>query len=571
VSVSRKYCVLCMCFIASFPIFSQSMYLEINLNNVYSNNFFARTNQPLEVFRVIEKAANDEKVKGIILNIGSFSGERDYSWELRNALEKFKSGGKKICAFISNADMDVYCLASAADKIVMDELGTLSMLGYSMGRGYVRQTLEKLGIGVRELRYFEYKSAAETYTRDSMSDADRRQYSDYLDDIFNLTRDTLKTARNWTDEEFDIILNKDFIYSARDAKSRNLVDYVGRKIDVLYEVIKEMESEEIKHFVLYGDSASSLTGSKINYTLPKAGGLFSRPPVIAVIYADGQTDMQSGMAILSLSEKIRELADNKRVKAIVIRINSPGGSAEAADYFAEAVSYAKQNKPVVVSMGQVAASGGYWASMNASHIMATPYTITGSIGVIGSWFYDNGLYGRIGLSTDTILRGAHSDLMTGAFVPYRNLTQLEEERYKNYILDIYRIFIEKVAAGRGIEAEKVETVAQGRIFSGTKALEIGLIDSIGTLSDAMRMAQKLAEIPEDKTVLYRKYPEPSFFEKLVNRFPFAKILFKNKNSQTSTASLFTGLFLSDDISYRLEKNGQVMPILPLEFSLLRNR
>jgi len=567
VSVSRKCCILCMFCIVSFPVFSQSMYLEINLNNVYSNNFFARTNQPLEVFRVIEKAANDDKVKGIILNISSFSGERDYSWELRSALEKFKYGGKKICAFISNADIDVYCLASVADKIVMDELGTLSMLGYSIGRGYVRQTLEKFGIGVRELRYFEYKSAAETYTRDSMSDADRRQYSDYLDDIFNLTRDTLKTARNWTDEEFDVILNRDFIYSAKNALNRNLVDRTGRK-DALREIIGEMEGEEVKNFALYGDFSSSLTCSKINYAPPRAGGLFSRPPVIAVVYADGQTDLQSGMAILSLSEKIRELADNRRVKAIVIRIDSPGGSAEAADYFDEAVRYAKQNKPVVVSMGQVAASGGYWIAMNASHIMATPYTITGSIGVIGSWFYDNGLYGKIGLSTDTILRGAHSDLLTGAFVPYRNLTQFEEERYKSYILNTYRIFIEKVAAGRGMEAEKVETVAQGRIFSGKRALEAGLIDSIGTLSDALRMAQKLAEIPEGKTVLYRKYPEPGFFEKLVNRFPFAKILFKNKNSQTSTASLFTGLFLSDDIRYRLEKNGQVMPILPLEFSLL---
>jgi protease-4 len=543
------------------------MYLEINLNNVYSNSLFARTNQPLEVFRVIEKAASDDNVKGVILNIGSFSGDRDYCWALRSALEKFKSGGKKICAFISNADMDIYCLASIADKIVMDELGTLSMLGYSMSRGYVRQTLEKLGIGVRELRYFEYKSAAETYTRDSMSDADRRQYSDYLDDIFNLTRDTLKTARNWTDEEFDIILNRDFIYSAKNALSRNLVDYVGRK-DVLREVIKEMEGGEVKNFALYGDSVSSLTGSKINYTPPKAGGLFSRPPVIAVVYADGQTDMQSGMAILSLSGKIRELADNKRVKAIVIRINSPGGSAEAADYFAEAVSYAKQSKPVVVSMGQVAASGGYWAAMNASHIMATPYTVTGSIGVIGSWFYDNGLNGKLGVNLDTIQRGVHADLLTGFIIPYRNLTAPEEERYKSYILDTYRIFIEKVAAGRGMEAEKVEAVAQGRILSGTRALEAGLIDSIGSLSDALRLAQKLAGIPEDKAVLYRKYPEPGFFEKLVSRFPAAKILFKNKNSQTNTASLFAGLFLSDDVRYRLEKNGQVMPILPLEFSLL---
>jgi protease-4 len=554
-----------LCFV-SFPLFSQNIYLELNLNDVSGGNFFAISKQPLEVFRVIEKAANDDKVKGIILNIGSIYRDRGYLWELRTALEQFKSGGKKICAFISNSDMDIYTLASVADKIVMDELGTLSMLGYSVGRGYAQHTLEKLGIGVRELRYFEYKSAAETYTRDSMSDADRRQYSDYLDDIFNLTRDTLKVARNWTDEEFEVVVNREFIYSAKNALSRNLVDYTGRK-DAVLEAVKEIEGAEIQHFALYGDSASSLTGVQIKYSPPRAGGLFKRPPVIAVVYANGQTDMESGMAALSLSRKIRELADNKRVRALVVRINSPGGSAEAADYLAEAVRYAKQKKPVVVSMGQVAASGGYWAAMNASHITATPYTITGSIGVIGSWFYDNGLNSKLGFSMDTLQRGAHADLLTGIIIPYRNLTAQEEERYRNYILDIYNVFVEKVAAGRSMDVERVKAVAQGRIFSGARALEAGLIDSVGSLSDALKTARALAEIPEGTSLIYREYPEPKFMEKLLSRFPLASAIFKNRNSQTSVVSSFVDLLLpGTDIRYRMEKNGHVMPILPLEFS-----
>jgi len=195
-SVSCKYWVLGVYCLVSFPLFSQNFYLELNLNDSSSGNPFARQRSSLEVFRVIEKASRDDKVTGIILNIGSISRDRTYIWELRRALEKFKADGKKICAFISNADMDIYMLASVADRIVMDELGTLSILGYSMGRGYAKQTLEKLGVGVRELRYFEYKSAAETFTRDSMSEADRRQYNDYLDDTFNLTRNTLKKARN---------------------------------------------------------------------------------------------------------------------------------------------------------------------------------------------------------------------------------------------------------------------------------------------------------------------------------------------------------------------------------------
>ena len=161
-NVSRKCRMLCMYCLISFPLFSQGMYLELNLNETSGGNFFAKQKTPLEMFRVIEKAANDNKVRGIILNVGAISGDRDFLWELRAALEKFKSGGKKICAFISYADIDIYCMASVADKIVMDELGTLSFLGYSMNRSYVQHTLEKFGIGVRELHYFEYKSAAET-------------------------------------------------------------------------------------------------------------------------------------------------------------------------------------------------------------------------------------------------------------------------------------------------------------------------------------------------------------------------------------------------------------------------
>jgi len=566
-SISRKYWMLGVYCLVSFPLFSQSFYLELNLNDTLGGNPFTKQKSPLEVFRVIEKASYDKKVMGIILNIGSISRNRAYLWELRSALEKFKAGGKKICAFISNADIDIYTLASIADKIVMDELGTLSMLGYSVGRGYARQALEKLGIGVRELRYFEYKSAAETFTRDSMSDADRRQYNAYLDDIFNLTRDTLINARNLTGEEFETILNREFLYSAKGALNRKLADRTGRK-DAVIETIKEIEGVETLHFALYGASSSSLTGAKTAYIPAKAGGFFSRPPVIAVVHANGETDMERGMAALSLSRKIRELADNRRIRAVVIRIDSPGGSAEAADYFDEAVLYAKQKKPVVVSMGQTAASGGYWAAMNASHIMASPYTITGSIGVIGSWFYDNGLNGKLGVNIDTIQRGAHADLLTGFLIPHRNLTVQEEERYKSYILDLYTWFTEKVAAGRNMDTAKVEAAAQGRIYSGKRALEEGLIDSIGNFSDALAMARQLAEIPEGTGVLYREYPEPKFLDKLLARFPMASVFFKNRKNQTDAASFVTGLFLPGDVCYRLEKNGQVMPILPLEFSLL---
>jgi protease-4 len=544
------------------------MYLELNLNSEYSGNPFAKPKPPLEALRIIERAASDKRVQGIILNIASVSGEKNYLWELRSALDQFKANGKKICAFISSADIDVYCLASVADKIVMDELGTLTILGYAVGRGYARNALDKLGIGVRELRYFEYKSAAETFTRDSMSEADRRQYNDYLDDTFNLTRSTLKNARNWTEEEFNAVLNNDFLYSAKSAKSRGLIDYIGRE-DAVLQAIREIEGRDVNFFNLYGNPASSLMGENLAYSPPKARSFFGyRPPVVAVVYANGETAMTQGMEAVKLSRTIRELADKGRVKAIVLRINSPGGSAEAADLVDGAVRYAKRRKPVVVSMGQVAASGGYWAAMNASHIVANPYTVTGSIGVIGSWFFDNGLNGKLGLNIDTLQRGSHADLMTGVLFPHRNLTSQEEERYRNYIIDLYNVFTEKAAIGRGMKLEELEAVAQGRIFSGIKAKETGLVDSTGGLSDALRMARTLAKIPERRAVRYEEYPKPKFFDRLLESLPMTSVLSSvfAKGKQSETVEFFADFLLPDiNIRYRLENNGKVMPILPLDF------
>ena len=556
--------MLAMFFLVSFPLFSQKTYLELNLNAEFSGNPFAKPKPPLEIFRVIEKASNDKKVQGIILNIASVSAEKDYLWELRSTLEQFKANGKKICAFISNANIDIYCLASIADKIVMDELGTMNITGYAIGRGYARHALDKLGIGVRELRYFEYKSAAETFTRDSMSEADRRQYNDYLDDTFNLTRNTLKSARNWTDEEFNAVLNNDFLYSARNAKGRGLIDFIGRK-DAVLQAIKEIEGRDVNNFRLYGGSGSCLMGDNPAYSPPKARSLFGRkPPIVAVVYANGETSMTQGLEAVKLAKTIRELADKSRVRAIVIRVNSPGGSAEAADIVDEAVRYAKRNKPVVVSMGQVAASGGYWVAMNASHIVANPYTITGSIGVIGSWFFDNGLNNKLGLNIDTLQRGAHADLLTGFLLPRRNLTSQEEERYKNYIIDLYHVFTEKAAAGRNMASEKLEAAAQGRIFSGLRAKETGLVDSTGGLSDALRIARTLAEIPEKRAVRYEEYPKPKFIDKLLESLPLASVFTKSKKTETVE---FLADFLLPDVNlrYRLENNGKVMPILPLDF------
>ncbi|MDR0876590.1 MAG: signal peptide peptidase SppA [Treponema sp.] len=556
--------VLGLCLISA-PVFSNARYLELNLNNSgLQNSLNPHKGYPLlETLRVIERAGKDKNIGGMVLNISGFSADRELVWELRAALENFKASGKKICAFISSADLDLYFLASAADTIVMDEQGTLALLGYAWGRGYARNALEKLGVGARELRYLEFKSAAETYTRNSISGADKIQYGAYLDDIFTVTRNTLMKARSWTEEEFNTIINNEYIYSPKAALERGLVDRTGRA-GAVEEAVNALAGTGVTSFVLYGEASTALMGYKNRAYNSTRASVFA--PRIAVITASGQTDLQRGMAARSLSRTIREVSERHSIKAIVIRINSPGGAADAADYIAEAIQYAKQRIPVVVSMGPVAASGGYWASMYASHITASPFTLTGSIGVIGNWFYDDGLNKKLGLTVDALKKGDHSDLSVGIIFPRRDLSAEEEARYRTFILDLYGDFTKKVAAGRNMDIETVEAAAQGRVYSGLGALDVGLIDSIGGLDDALRIARNLAEIPEKQKVRYEEYPKPRFIDRFMERFTAPFLTREN----SAASSMVTGLLISEplleDLLYRISHNGQVMPILPLELT-----
>jgi len=553
-------------FLLAAPLFSQNIYLELNLNNNSMQNIISQSRQTtnLELFRVIERAGSDKRIGGIILNISSYSASQDTLWELRNALENFKNSGKNICAFISSADLDLYSLATVADKIVMDEQGLLMLLGYSWSRGYAQHSLEKLGVGFRELRYMEYKTAAETFSRDSISEADRKQYGEILDDIMNVTKNTITKARSWTNEEFDSIINNYMMLSAKSALEFGLVDYTGRNESVLEALEEISDGIEIKNFVVYGNQNTSLTKSKTAYTPNRSSGFLS--PVIAIINANGMTDMEYGMAAGNLANTIREVSEQRRVKAIVIRMNSPGGSAEAADYITEAISDARKKIPVVVSMGSVAASGGYWAGMSANHVLATPVTLTGSIGVIGSWYYDKGLSGKLGLSVETIQRGKHADLFTGIILPHRDLNQAEEARFREYILDTYSDFTSKVAYYRGMEIERVEELAQGRVYSGIGAYNAGLIDGIGGLDDAIRIARILADIPEGKRVVHSEFPKPKFMDNLLERILSMQVFSARKKETNASfaADLLFPLPLLEDLRFRIKHNGKAIPLLPLE-------
>ncbi|AEF82845.1 signal peptide peptidase SppA [Leadbettera azotonutricia] len=533
-------------------------YLELNLHN--AKTYPAKLGSPkigheLETLRIIKKAGDDKNINGLLLNSSGFSANKVCLWELRSSLETFKARGKKIVAYFDNADFDLYCMLSVADRVVMDEGGILAFAGHAWGRLYAKEALAKLGIGFRELRYLDFKSANEMFSRTSLSEADKKQYGAYLDEVFNLTRTAIMQARSLSEENFNALVNGDFLLSPQAAKEKGLADTVGRE-EAIEGIIRELEADakdppddlEIDYAV--SGSASLMTHDRhASHYAPPKPGRFGKPAEIAVIYAKGNTDLDQGMAARSLSRTIFEAAEKSAVKALVVRIDSPGGSAVAADYVAQAIKEAKKQKPVVVSMGQVAASGGYWAAMYASHIMASACTLTGSIGVIAGWFYDKGLNDKLGLDLDTLSRGAHADLFTGVLIPRRDLTDAEEANYRRYILELYGDFVKKAALGRNITPEVLEPLARGRVYSGLAAQKLGLVDSIGGFIEAIETARKLAGIPEKKKTAIREYPRPKLREALMQRF-FAGVV----------PGIDIGVL--EDLRFRLSRNGEAMPILP---------
>jgi len=548
------------------------LYLELNLGNSIGSAGKLSPGRlhpgtELETLRILKRAAADKKLKGIFINTSGFSANRGYLWELQNILEICKSLGKKIVAYFDSADLDLYWFLTVADKIIMDVGGMLNFLGYSWGRFFAKESLDKLGIGFRELRYLDYKSAYDTFSRTTISETDREQYGAYLDDIFDLSKAIITHNRAMNEEDFNTLLKEGVILSPTEAKNRNLVDAIGRE-ETIKETIKGLEFKEGDegklNFISAGNPAFSFFNQSqktSRYTAKKARGI--RLPEIAVINARGVVDLEQGIEARNVSRLIRRLAEKPRVKALVVRIDSPGGSAVAADFIAEAIAMAKKKIPVVVSFGDVAASGGYWAAMYASHIMASPYALTGSIGVIGSWFFDKGLNAKLGLDFEALTRGEHADLGTGFILPKRDLSADEEERFRRCILDLYGEFVKKAALGRNKKEEELETLARGRVYSGLTSQRLGLTDSLGGYLDALETARDLAGIPVSKKLKIKEYPKPKFFEKIVAK------AFSKEHSANPLLHILGVPRLWDDLYYRFSQNGKVMPILPC-FFLTRN-
>jgi protease-4 len=532
----------------------------------------------------IEAAKSDPRVAGIAINTSGMEINREVAWELREKLRELKAAGKHVVIFIDGADINYYHFASVADKVVLDPLGIITLDGYVMGRTFLKGTLAKLGLGFDEWRFFTYKSADEALSRDSMSEADREQRQRLVDEYYALAKTEICAARGISPQAFDDLVNNDPILLGEAALTKGLVDTLARW-DAVDDIVKSLEGKSkslVEPASLAAGSPRHSYGSREGYA---AEGTWGELPRIAIVYALGECAMDTGIKARTLSKQIEDLVEDSSIEAIVLRVDSPGGDALASDMVAEALKKAKDKKPVIVTQGAVAASGGYWLSMYGDKIVAAPQTITGSIGVIGGWFYNAGLKEKLGMTTDRVQVGDHADLgfgmilpLLGAGVPDRNLTEWERGKIENLIRTGYKEFTTKVAAGRGMKPEDVDKIGQGRVWPGVDGKANGLVDELGGLETAILLAKQSAGIPADQPITLVEAPKPEAFNtsifspRLIGfRALLAAWLARDSDrfggaarSAVETAAGGLDTRVLDHLRFRLEHNGEPMPMLPFD-------
>lgn len=459
------------------------------LDNLDFKSF--KSNKPLGLNRIIanlKKAKEDENIIGIYLDLNTLNTPGIATvQEIRNAIIDFKKSGKFVVAYSDTYTQLAYYLASSADKIYLNPEGNLEMLGMKAQVMFYKGALEKLGVNAQIIRHGKFKSAVEPFMLEKMSPANREQMDALLGSMWGSIASEISKSRNVSVEELNSYANNMTVTDAASALKAKLID------GVLYkdELIKKLAT----FAKLDGDEEpEAISIASYDKVAPKDQKYPNEK--IAVIYANGEVVMGNDSDNLSdkeISSAIRKARKDEKVKAIVLRVNSPGGSALASDIIWREMDLARKAKPVVVSMGDYAASGGYYITAPANVIFAQPTTLTGSIGVFGVLFdVQKGLKDKIGVSVDVVKTHEHADLGT----PFRSLSSNENQVIQIEIERIYKTFTSHVAKGRNLSTGYVDSIGQGRVWSGAMAKNLKLVDKFGGLTDAIAEAAKLAKLSE---------------------------------------------------------------------------
>ena len=451
-----------------------------------------------DVLSNISKAKKDDNIVGIYLKGGSLSGGVASIKEIRNALIDFKKSGKFIVAYADNYSQRMYYLVSVADKILLNPQGMLELKGLSAQTMFFKKTLDKLGIEMQIVKVGTFKSAVEPLVNTKMSDANRLQVTVFMNSIWNTILKEIAVSRKIPFEKLNMYADEMMMFQPTEkAKQYALVDslvYIDQVDSILKMSAKDLKKDDKLVFVKHSSMMKVADTAKFDKNK------------VAIIYAVGEITDNEGEGIVAktMVKTINDVAKDDQVKAVVFRISSPGGSAFASEQICHALTMLKAKKPVIVSMGDYAASGGYYIACMADKIVAQPNTITGSIGIFGVIPNFSGLNEKLGISYD----GVKTNRMSDAISFTRRFTPDERSLMQNYVNRGYELFVKRCAEGRKMKPDQIKAIAEGRVWTGEDALKIGLVDKIGGLNDAVKMAVAKAKL---STYNISEYPEKEDF------------------------------------------------------------
>ena len=471
--------------------------------------FFGGPDQSLTgLVMQFKKAKVDKRIKAVLIDVNMSGVGWGKAEEIRDAITDFRSSGKQVYAYVEFGLNKEYYIATAADKIIVPPPGELFINGLAADVMFFRGSLDKLGIYPDIYQIGKYKSAGDMFTQKQMTDAHRQYVNELLDDLFGRYKNAIAQARHKTPEEVNALIDN-APYNAQQAKDAGLIDEAMYRDEVETMLKKQLGQKE-------SDPLVAVRSNEYRDVSPESLGL-NKGERIAVIYATGEIGSGSSqnspngdqsIGSDTLAKALNDAAADKTIKAIVLRVDSPGGSGLASDIIWRAVETANQKKPVVVSMSDVAASGGYYISASAAKIIAQPSTITGSIGVVAGKPVMRGFYDWLGISNEYVLRGKTA----GMFRETEKFSDEERAKFEDWIkTTYYRDFVPKVAKGRGKDAGYIDSVGQGRVWTGAQAKDKGLVDEFGGLDRAIDVAKQLAKIPADKGVERVILPYPTTF------------------------------------------------------------
>lgn len=466
-----------------------------------------------DILASIKKAKENENIKGIYIEATSLAAGFAAREEIRHALKEFKKSGKFIVAYSDNYTQDLYYLSSVADKVLLNPQGMLEWRGLAAAPTFFKELLDKIGVEMQIFKVGTYKSVVEPFISTEMSPANREQIDAYLTSIWGQVTNDVAESRKVSVDSLNAIADRMLMfYPAEESVKYGLVDTLIYKNDVRNYLKTMIGIDEDDRMPVLG--LQEMINVKKNVPKDKSGN------IIAVYYAYGEIYNSSSSDVSEQSidaeeviKDLRRLKDDEDVKAVVLRVNSPGGSAYGSEQIWYAVSELKKEKPVIVSMGDYAASGGYYISCNADTIVAEPTTLTGSIGIFGMFPNAKGLADKIGVNFDVVKTNKYADF--GMLT--RPMNDGEKGLMQMYVNNGYDLFLTRCSDGRGISKEELDKIAQGRVWTGSKAKELGLVDELGGLDKALDIAIAKSGVDAYTVMSYPK--KESFFEILTKTTP----------------------------------------------------